>query len=135
MISLLLELVFVVGISVLAHAVIAYVLAPKRAKMAILNALTDDQDFQVHLVESILSNFLRANPDGTMPIDPIIKRAQDAFKTYIEGQQKEIEKSASEYAENMMVNQENPMLGMVLSQIPKKYRWLLPFVAQFMQKP
>ena len=142
MITLLEELIFVVGISVLAHAGIAYVLAPRKAKESILKALTEDQDFQTQLVESILNNFLKPKTvilaDGSqkqiVPIDPIIQRAKEAFQAYIEGQQKEIEKSAGEYAENVIANQENPMLAMVLSQVPKKYRWLLPFVAQFMQK-
>ena len=141
MISLLLELVLVVGVSVLAHALIAYELAPRRARESILAALTDDVEFQTQLVGSILNNFLTPKdvilPDGSheqiVPIDPVIERAKQAFQSYIEGQQKEIEKSATEYAENALVNQENPMLAMVLSQIPKKYRWLLPFVAQYMQ--
>jgi len=141
MITLLEELIFVVGISVLAHAGIAYVLAPRKAKESILAALTEDQDFQTKLVESILNNFLKPKtvvlPDGSekqlVPIDPIIQRAKEAFQEYIQNQQKEIEKSAGEYAENVIANQENPMLAMVLSQVPKKYRWLLPFVAQFMQ--
>ena len=142
MITLLEELIFVVGISVLAHAGIAYILAPRKAKESILSALTEDQDFQTKLVESILNNFLKPKtvvlPDGSekqlVPIDPIIQRAKEAFQEYIQNQQKEIEKSAGEYAENVIANQENPMLAMVLSQVPKKYRWLLPFVAQFMQK-
>lgn len=142
MITLLEELIFVVGISVLAHAGIAYVLAPRKAKESILKALTEDQDFQTQLVESILNNFLKPKTvilqDGSqkqiVPIDPIIQRAKEAFQEYIQNQQKEIEKSAGEYAENVIANQENPMLAMVLSQVPKKYRWLLPFVAQFMQK-
>lgn len=135
MISLFLELVFVVGISVLAHAFIAYILAPKRARNAILDALTTDVEFQDELVKSILDNFLRPGADGKIPIDPLIARAVDAFKGYVQDKQKEIEKSASEYSDNVIANQENPMLAMVLSQIPKKYRWLLPFVAQFMQNP
>ena len=143
MISLLVELVLVVGVSVLAHALIAYELAPRRARESILRALTDDKVFQTQLVGSILNNFLTpvdsVLPDGThmqvVPIDPIIARAKDSFREYIESQQKEIEKSAGEFAENVIANQENPMLAMVLSQIPKKYRWLLPFVAQFMNKP
>ncbi len=142
MISLLAELVFVVGISVLAHAAIAYVLAPRKAKESILRALTDDQDFQTRLVESILNNFLKTKtvvlPDGSekvvVPIDPIIQRAKDVFAEYIQGQQKEIEKSASEYAESAIGNTENPLLALALAQIPKKYRWLLPFIGQFMQK-
>ena len=141
MITLLEELIFVVGISVLAHAAIAYVLAPRKAKESILAALTEDQDFQTKLVESILNNFLKPKtvvlPDGSekqiVPIDPIIQRAKEAFQEYIQNQQKEIEKSAGEYAEAVIQNPENPMLAMVLSQVPKKYRWLLPFVAQFMQ--
>ena len=140
MISLLVELVLVVGVSVLAHALIAYELAPRRARESILRALTDDKVFQTQLVGSILNNFLTpvdsVLPDGThmqvVPIDPIIARAKESFREYIESQQKEIEKSAGEFAENVIANQENPMLAMVLSQVPKKYRWLLPFVAQFM---
>ena len=142
MIPLILELVLVVGVSVAAHAGIAYVLAPRKARESILRALTEDSDFQTKLVESILNNFLKVKtvvmPDGTekqiVPIDPIIERAKQAFQDYIQGQQKEIEKSASEYADAVIQNPENPMMAMVLSQIPKKYRWLLPFVAQFMQK-
>ena len=142
MIPLILELVLVVGVSVAAHAAIAYILAPRKARESILRALTEDSDFQTRLVESILNNFLKVKtvvmPDGTekqiVPIDPIIERAKQAFQEYIQGQQKEIEKSASEYADAVIQNPENPMMAMVLSQIPKKYRWLLPFVAQFMQK-
>lgn len=142
MIPLILELVLVVGVSVAAHAAIAYVLAPRKARESILRALTEDSDFQTRLVESILNNFLKVKtvvmPDGSekqiVPIDPIIERAKQAFQEYVLGQQKEIEKSASEYADAVIQNPENPMMAIILSQIPKKYRWLLPFVAQFMQK-
>lgn len=137
MISLLVELVLVVGISVLAHAAIAYVLAPRRARDAILSALSSDAEFQGILIQSVIKNLM--NPivqDGKtiLPIDPIISRALEAFRSYVQEQQKVIEQSASEYADAALADPENPMLAMVLSQIPKKYRWLLPFVGQFMRK-
>lgn len=138
MISLLFELIVVVGVSVLAHMGVAYLLAPRKAKQAILDALVNDDDFQLNLVDTLMRNLMskRISQDGKeyLAIDPIILRAKQAFQEYIETQQKEIERSAGEYAENAIANQENPMLAMVLSQVPKKYRWLLPFVAQFMQK-
>ena len=138
MISLLVELILVVGVSVLAHAGIAYGLAPRKAKQGILDAITSDQDFQGILIDSVVKNLMSkyTDPEGKehLKIDPLISRAMDAFKSYVQAQQKEIEKSAGEFAEMAVQNPDNPMLAMVLSQVPKKYRWLLPFVAQFLPK-
>lgn len=137
MISLIVELIVVVGVSVLAHAGIAYGLAPRKAKQGILDAITSDHDFQGILIDSILKNLMSPYDDSgvqRLKIDPLISRAMDAFKSYVQAQQKEIEKSAGEFAEIAVQNPDNPMLAMVMSQVPKKYRWLLPFVAQFMQK-
>lgn len=59
MISLLIELVLVVGLSVLAHAVIAYIIAPRRAKQSILDAISTDTQFQDTLIHSLVTSSSR----------------------------------------------------------------------------
>ena len=55
MFSLLIELVIVVGVSVLAHMSVAYIIAPERAKKSILNALVYDKEFQMSLMQTLVT--------------------------------------------------------------------------------
>lgn len=136
--GLLLELIIVVGLSVLAHGVIAYVVAPKRAKQSILDAISYDQDFQGVLIRSLVTasskpvtwkddkgqDFVKSPIELLSGI--ISNKFQADFKSYIGGKQSEMIRDMESNAENAQVLMpENPMLALAMSQIPKKY---LPYV-------
>lgn len=136
--GLLFELVIVVGLSVLAHGVIAYIVAPKRAKMSILDALANDHVFQAQLMQSLVTasskpmKWKDANGEEFMksPMDLISRlisdRFQADFKSYLGGKQSEMIRDMENNAQNSMAMMpDNPMMALALSQIPKKY---LPYV-------
>ena len=128
----------VVGLSVLAHGIIAYIVAPKRAKQSILDALAGDQDFQAQLMQSLVSasskpmkwkddkgeEFLRSPVELLSSI--ISNKFQADFKSYLGGKQSEMIRDMESNAQNSMTMMpDNPMLALAMSQIPKKY---LPYV-------
>ena len=136
--GLLLELIIVVGLSVLAHGIIAYVIAPKRAKQSILDAISYDQDFQGVLIRSLVTasskpvtwkddkgqDFVKSPIELLSGI--ISSKFQADFKSYLGGKQSEMIRDMESNAENaQMIMPENPMLALAMSQIPKKY---LPYV-------
>lgn len=136
--GLLFELVLVVGVSVLAHGVIAYVIAPKRAKKSILDAISYDQEFQSILLQSLVTasskpmHWKDENGQDFMksPMDLISRliseRFQADFKSYLGGKQSEMIRDMESSAQNSMANMpDNPMLALAMAQIPKKY---LPYV-------
>ena len=136
--SLLFELVLVVGVSVLAHGLIAYVIAPKRAKKSILDAISYDQEFQSVLLQSLVTasskpmHWKDENGQDFMksPMDLISRliseRFQADFKSYLGGKQSEMIRDMESSAQNSMANMpDNPMLALERAQIPKKY---LPYV-------
>ena len=141
--SLLFELVLVVGLSVLAHAVIAYVVAPKRAKNGILEALVSDNDFQEEIVLSLLENFFKKtkwkdNNGETVEIEPIQLVSNyilTGMKQWINGKQsemtQELEKNATEA---MQIDPTNPMMALAMQQIPKKYRPYIQLVANYLNQ-
>ncbi len=133
-IPLLYDLVLVVGISVLAHAAIAYVLAPKKAKQGILDALMYDETFQTSLTAQIVSNFLKPvklkNKDGETiedtPINIFSKIASSHIegwmKSWIGGQQSQLVQDLEKNAqESMAIMPNNPLMALAMAQIPKKY--------------
>ena len=137
-IGLLFELVLVVGVSVLAHGIIAYVIAPKRAKRSILEAISYDQDFQSVLIKSLVTasskpttwkddqgqDFVKSPIELLSSI--ISGKFQADFKSYIGGKQSEMIRDMEGNAQNAMASMpDNPMLALALSQLPKKY---LPYV-------
>jgi len=115
-------------ITLFGHLFVAYRLAPERAKQGILLALTTDSDFQRTLIVSVVHNFLKTQKDGSgnefVPIDVFISRAKESFKQYFNSQSQELGKEMDSAVETAAVSQ-NPMLSIVLSQIPKKYRGIL----------
>jgi hypothetical protein len=136
--GLLFELILVVGVSVLAHGVIAYVIAPKRAKKSILDAISYDQDFQSVLIRSLVAasskpvtwkdekgqDFVRSPIELLSSI--ISNKFQADFKSYLGGKQSEmIRDMESNAANSQQLMPDNPMLALAMSQIPKKY---LPYV-------
>lgn len=136
--GLLFELVIVVGLSVLAHGVIAYLIAPKRAKASILDALANDHGFQAQLMQSLVTASSKPmkwrDKDGQefekSPMDLISRlisdRFQADFKSYLGGKQSEMIRDMESNAQNSMsMMPDNPMLALAMSQIPKKY---LPYV-------
>lgn len=136
--GLLFELILVVGVSVLAHGVIAYVIAPKRAKKSILDAISYDQDFQSVLIKSLVSasskpttwkddkgqDFVKSPIELLSSI--ISQKFQADFKSYIGGKQSDMIRDLESNAQNAQaLMPDNPMLALAMSQIPKKY---LPYV-------
>ena len=127
------------AIAPLVHLVIAYYVAPKRAKAALLDALVHDDLFQTELIGTIVKNLLRPIkyklPDGTeseMPaIDPVLKRAMTGFTDWLHGQQgkmaQTITQSAQAQNQALAVGQ-NPLVSIALAQIPKKYQWIIPLL-------
>ena len=138
MFSLLIELVIVVGVSVLAHMSVAYIIAPERAKKSILNALVYDKEFQMSLMQTLVTassqkmkwkdengeEFSRSPIELLSSI--ISSKFQADFKGYLGGKQSEMIRDMESNAQNSMANMpDNPMLALAMSQIPKKY---LPYV-------
>ena len=146
-ITLLFELTVVVGLSVLAHAVIAYVLAPRKAKMAILNAIVKDTNFQNQLVASLIAassrkmKFKDENGEEILksPIDILggilSDRFMVSFRGYVGGKQTELIKDMEGNAQQSMLNNpDNPYLALAMSQIPKKYLPYVQLVANLLLK-
>jgi hypothetical protein len=136
--GLLFELILVVGVSVLAHGVIAYVIAPKRAKKSILDAISYDQDFQSVLIRSLVTasskpvtwkddkgqDFVRSPIELLSSI--ISNKFQADFKSYLGGKQSEMIRDMESNAQSsQQLMPDNPMLALAMAQIPKKY---LPYV-------
>lgn len=145
--SLLFELIVVVGLSVLAHGVIAYVIAPKRAKQSILDALANDHVFQEKLMQSLVTasskpmkwkdekgeEFTKSPMDLLSRI--ISDRFQADFKSYLGGKQSEMIRDMESNAQNSMAMMpDNPMVALVLSQIPKRYIPYVQLLANLMMK-
>lgn len=123
-------------IALLGHLYVAYRLAPERAKQSILDALVNDPGFQDVLMQSVLKNFLSVHKDASgndvVPIDLIIARAKESFKHFFNTQSVEMGKEIDQVMETGAMGQ-NPLLGIVLSQIPKKYRGILLMAMNLMQ--
>lgn len=150
MISLLLELVLVVGLSVLAHGIIAYVIAPRRAKQSILDAISSDVTFQDTLIHSLVTSSSRpmqwtdasGQPFTKSPIELlssiISTKFQADFKSYLGGKQSEMIRDLENNAQtSMQMMPDNPLMALALSQIPKKYLPYLQIMMNLMnqQKP
>lgn len=140
----ILILISSLAVAPLVHLFIAYWIAPKRAKQALLDALVSDDDFQAQLIGSIVKNFLRPikfrTPDGQevdMPaIDPVLKRGMEHLQSWIQGKQG---KMAQEMTQQMneisdaSLQGTNPLEALLLAQIPKSFRKYLPIIMQIMQ--
>lgn len=144
--DLLLELIFVVGISVLAHGVIAYVLAPRKAKQGILDAISLDVHFQELLMRSLIQNASKpmqwkdANGQDITrsPIELLASiisgKFQADFKSYLGGKQSEMIRDLEGNAQNaMQMMPDNPMVALAMSQIPKKYLAYVQILMNLMQ--
>ena len=144
--SLLFELVVVVGLSVLAHGIIAYIVAPKRAKISILDALAGDQEFQAQLMQSLVSasskpmkwkddkgeEFMRSPVELLSSI--ISNKFQADFKSYLGGKQSEMIRDLESNAQtSMQMMPDNPLVALALSQIPKKYLAYVQILMNLMQ--
>lgn len=145
--GLLFELVIVVGLSVLAHGVIAYVIAPKRAKMSILDALANDHEFQAQLMQSLVSasskpmkwkddkgeEFMRSPVELLSSI--ISSKFQADFKSYLGGKQSEMIRELETNAQtSMQMMPDNPLVALALSQIPKRYLAYVQILMNLMQQ-
>jgi len=146
--GLLFELIIVVGASVFAHGVIAYVIAPKRAKKSILDAISYDQDFQSVLIRSLVTasskpvtwkddkgqDFVKSPIELLSSI--ISQKFQADFKSYIGGKQSEMIRDMESNAETaQQLMPENPMLALAMSQIPRKYLPYVQLIANMLLKP
>ena len=143
---LLLLLALSLTVAPLVHLIIAYVVAPKKAKQAILDALIGDDHFQELLIGSIVKNLLRPikvkdenGVETMMPaIDPVLKRAISGLEYWLKGKQGKMQQEMGEQSseiQNQIAQGGNPVLAMAMAQIPKKYRWLISLVmSQFQQQ-
>lgn len=134
--SNLLLVILVVILSVIApllHLVIAYVVAPKRAKEGILDALVSDQEFQGILVATLMKNLMTPVqvklPDGQeimqLPIDPLLRRAITGLEDWIKGKQGKMVQDMTQKATNENLSVDNPIAALAMSSIPKKYQWIV----------
>lgn len=144
--GLLFELIVVVGLSVLAHGIIAYVIAPKRAKQSILDALANDHEFQAQLMQSLVAasskpmkwkddkgeEFMRSPVELLSSI--ISNKFQADFKSYLGGKQSEMIRDLESNAQtSMQMMPDNPLVALALSQIPKKYLAYVQILMNLMQ--
>jgi len=147
MIGLLLELVLVVGLSVLAHGVIAYVIAPRRAKQSILDAISTDVSFQDTLIHSLVTSSSRpmqwtdasGEPFTRSPIELlssiISSKFQADFKSYLGGKQSEMIRDLESNAQqSMQMMPDNPLMALAMSQIPRKYLPYIQIIANLMRQ-
>lgn len=116
------------------HLIIAYGIAPKKAKESILNALVNDDNFQTLLMQSIVINFnkkmkFKDNNGVDFEIEPInlfsdifIKKFNQQLNNEKESMVKQLTSNAETH---MAAMPQNPLLSLALSQLPKKY---LPYV-------
>ena len=145
--NLLIELIFVVGISVLAHGIIAYVLAPRKAKQGILDAISQDITFQELLMRSLITNASKpmawkdANGQDVTksPLELLASiisgKFQADFKSYLGGKQSEMIRDLEGNAQNSMAMMpDNPMLALAMTQIPKKYLPYIQIIANLMMQ-
>ena len=139
--DLLILAIIIPGAALFGHLYVAYRFAPERAKKAILDALTEDQDFQNDLMKSILNNLFKEVKDGdksVIPIDAMIARAKTTFGEWIRAEIPKVPESAM--AEIMPMQQDEsgyPIqdigLNLVLSQIPKKYRGYIMMALKYLK--
>ena len=146
MLSLLLELVIVVGISVMAHMVVAYSLAPKKAKQGILKAIVGDDLFKTQLMDSLFGELTRKREfkdaqSGNKIESTYIEQlksliGEDVMKRFsmsIKGTQSQLTQELQKNAEGAMASMpDNPMLALAMSQIPKKYLPYIQLIANMM---
>ena len=138
-IYLLIIAIIVPALALVGHLYVAYAFAPDRAKRAILDALSFDDDFQNDLVRSLLANLFKEVQEGDhkiIPIDMIISRAKLQFSDWIKS---EMPKMADSTMSQIMPSQtdeygnpvQNFAMNAVLSQIPKKYRGYVMMALQY----
>lgn len=140
-IDLLILAIIIPGAALFGHLYVAYRFAPERAKRAILDALTGDQDFQNDLMKSVLNNLFKPVQDGdksVIPIDAMIARAKASFQEWVKGEMPKIPEGAM--AEIMPMQQDeygNPIqdigMNLILSQVPKKYRGYVMMALKYLK--
>lgn len=143
--SNLLLVILVIILSIVApllHLIIAYIVAPKRAKEGILDALVSDPEFQSTLTGALIKNLMSPVPvklpDGQevmqLPIDPILRRGVQGLEDWIKGKQGKMVQDMTLKATNENLNTDNPIAALVMSQIPKKYQWIVNLAMKQQQK-
>lgn len=125
----------------LVHLFIAYGIAPRKAKSAILDALINDNQFQQLLMQSIVLNFskpmqFRDNNGEEFqetPINIFSKVFIENFHKSLNGQKESLTKELESNATQAMATMpNNPLLSLAMAQIPKKYLPYLQIVANLM---
>jgi len=145
--NLFLELTIVVGISVIAHVLVAYGLAPRKAKQGILNALVYDDGFKSSLMDTLFGELGRKRmfkdaKTGDQHESTYIEELKNLigsdimnrFSMSIKGSQSQMTQELEKNAQSAIAAMpDNPMLGLALSQIPKKYLPYIQLIASMMQ--
>ena len=132
-------------IAPLVHLVIAYGVAPRKAKESILNALATDTDFQQQLMQSIVYNFSRpmkfkdenGNEFSDTPINIFSHLGANVFiaefNKSLNGQKESMTKELEANAQTAMAAMpNNPLLSLAMQQIPKKYLPYIQIIANLM---
>ena len=137
----ILVLISALLVAPLVHLIIAYGIAPKKAKSAILEALINDNEFQALLMQSIVVNFSKPmkfkDNNGVdfeeTPINIFSKVFIENFNKSLNGQKESLTKELEANAQTQMANMpNNPLLGLAIAQIPKKYLPYLQIIANLM---
>jgi hypothetical protein len=140
-IDLLVLAIIIPGLALFGHLYVAYRFAPERAKRAILDALTGDQDFQNDLMKSILNNLFKEVRDGektVIPIDAMISRAKASFQEWIKAELPKADPGIEMMMQPTQDEYGNPvqpdiMTNIILSQVPKKYRGYVALAMKYLK--
>ena len=159
MLAVSLNVLLVLGVfgAVLGHLVIAYIIAPKRAKQGILDALTDEPEFGKSIMAKLLEyavSEIEFDIDGKtqkiVPFNSVMNRAISEIKAWMSDEgRKQIQDDISSYFEALkaqtanvvdtaiatQAQTTNPLVGMLVSAgVPKKYIALIATAAQMFMR-
>lgn len=159
MLGISLNVFLVLGVfgAVLGHLVIAYVVAPKRAKQGILDALTEDSTFgnaiMAKLLEYSVSEIEFVSDGKThkiVPFNSVMGRAISEIKAWMSGEgRQQIQRDISEYFESLKAQTANvvdtaiasqaqtmnPLVSMLIAAgVPKKYIALIATASQMFMR-
>lgn len=133
-------LVILADLSVEVPIIVYFIIGvnPGRTASRVKEVLIADQEFRSDLVQMLTEDMFRpvewkdkdGNKVNEMPIKIVSEYILTGMKQWINGQQsqltQELEKNATE---SMQMMPDNPLMGLALQQIPKKYRPYIQILA------
>lgn len=117
------------------------VINPSKASQKVKKAILDDEDYIEDVIAAITAGLFKPiawkdeknQIQNIMPIEIVSNYLLTGMKQWINGKQsemtQELEKGATEALAEMP---QNPMQGLMLQQIPKKYRPYVQLLANFL---